>query len=210
MDNTMLIAGRIIEITDSYVTIHNVPEVPRIIEYNKKVKLSILNGNVGYKTLIATVYASTNKILKLVELKEMDDFEKRTFYRLNVSLNGLVSPLLESNADDITIDTDEQKPISYEVTIENVSLSGVFLRCPQQFQLRDRIRVTIFTPLGKLEFDAVIRRIEEKEDSEAFGYGCEVEEYPDKLGDALWKYMMYKEREDIRKMRGVWSAREQI
>lgn len=202
MENAILTAGYIREITDTYITIHNEPEIPSIINYNKKVKLSILNGKLGYKTLIATVYTSTNKVLKLCDIQEMDEFEKRTFYRVNVSLDGIVT------IHPVSKDAENEEGQSYLATIENVSLSGVLLKCSYKLKLRDRISVTLITPFGKLEFLSVVRRIETNDTDQTDAYGCEFEEYPDRLGDALWKYMMYKEREDIRKAKGGWSVRD--
>jgi hypothetical protein len=54
----------------------------------------------------------------------------------------------------------------------------------------------------------VVRESKPNDTDQTDAYGCEFEEYPDRLGDALWKYMMYKEREDIRKAKGGWSVRD--
>jgi hypothetical protein len=200
MENLVLTMGHIREITDDSVTIRNEPELPGVITYNKKVKLSIFNDKLGYKTLIATVYGSTTKILKLIELQDISDFEKRTYYRLNVYLKGEIA-LLPAGA--------EEKPEgaeTHEVLIENVSLSGVLIKCPMYLKPRDRIAVTIYTPFGRLDFTAVVIRTEKDRDERFTKYGCEFEVYPDKVGDALWKYMMHKELEDIRRARGGLSV----
>jgi len=204
-DNTVISTGRIIEIDDKYVVLRNIPELRYVIPYNKRVKLTILNDKLGYKTVIATVYASTTKILKLYDIKEVDDFERREYYRINVSLKGVVLPL--NSAGQAQKENGNRK---IEVRIENISLSGVLFTGPCPLDINDMLSIDIHTPHGTLNFEAVVRRVVKSQNiKEDPHFGCEFMPYPDKVEDALWKYMMQKELEDIRRARGEWYADEQ-
>jgi hypothetical protein len=207
MDNTVISTGRITEINDNYVVIRNIPELRNVIPYNKRVKLTILNDKLGYRTLIATVYASTTKVLKLYDTKEADEFERREYYRINVSLKGEVLPL-NINAWQGS-NEDEKSGDKIQVRIENISLSGVLFTGPCLLKLDDRLSIDIHTPNGMLTLVAIVRRIVKDRNGGDSHYGCEFLPYPDKIEDALWKYMMQKELEDIRRVKGEWSIHDQ-
>lgn len=198
MENILLTAGHIVEITNNEITIRNESDLPNIIQFNKTVRLSILNDKLGFLTVIGTVFTCTTKLLKLVDLKEVNQFEKRSFFRLGVALNGIITYPVESEAEDPT------KCVSHKVVIQNVSLSGVLFTSTFPLQINDRISIQIFTPFGKLVFNCRVCRIVLSESGENHRYGCEFDKYPEKAGDALWKYMLLKEREDIRRAKGDW------
>ena len=75
--------------------------------------------------------------------------------------------------------------------------------------INERVSIDIHTPNGLLNFTAVVRRIVKGHNGREPHFGCEFLPYPDKIGDALWKYMMQKELEDIRRARGEWYNDEQ-
>jgi len=198
MENVLLTVGHIAEITKFDVTIRNEADLPNIIPFNKTVRLSILNDKLGFLTVIATVYTCTTKLLKLVDIKEVSQFEKRSFFRLGVTLNGIITYPVESEA------SDPAQCVSHKVVVENVSLSGVLFISSFPLQINDRVGIQIFTPFGKLTFVCNVRRIVPDEGGTNHRYGCEFDKYPEKAGDALWKYMLLKEREDIRRTKGDW------
>ena len=228
MDNSIISSGRIIEIDDEYVVIRMIPELRSVIPYNKSVKLSIFNDRLGNRALMGTVFASTTKIAKLFDVKEIDDFEKRVYFRINVSLNGTVMPydsasqsklgkVFEQEAIDEDGDEDKDNDIDkgikddkeskIDVYIRNISLSGVLLSGPIYMDIDDKLLIEIHTSMGKLTLGAVIRRKTESKDGDD-EYGCEFEPYSDKVEDALWRYMMQKELESIRKAKGGWLISE--
>lgn len=197
MENAMLTTGHINEITDEYVTIKCEPEMSFMLNYNKRVKLSVLNDNYGYLSLIATVYISTKNILKLYDIKEISDFEKRSYFRLNVFLKGIITLLGDED-----VDEDVDTAVSHQVIVENISLSGVLFHSDFPLNLNDRLNIRIITSTGDLKFKCSVKRIVPDEIGTNVRYGCKFDKYPEKAGDALWKYMLFKEREDIRKRRG--------
>jgi ABC-type multidrug transport system fused ATPase/permease subunit len=223
LDNSTICSGRIIEIDNENIVVRMIPELRSVIPYNQSLKLSILNNKLGNRTLIATVFASTTKIVKLFDIKQVEDFEKRGYYRINVSLQGKVMPYsnysepsfekisanellnLSDDSEAEAKDRDVAESRSrINVNIKNISLSGVFFSGPMNMEVGEKLIIEIYTPMGKITLGAVIRRKTEPEAGD-IEYGCEFEPYPDKVEDALWKYMMQKELENIRNARGGYT-----
>lgn len=189
MDNSTLLRGALSDITDESITITQDNDTMLILHYNQKVKVNIHNNKMGFLSIIGTVYTSTRESVKLIELDELSHFEKRDYFRVKVSLDGLVSKPSKSDSE--------------EVRIENISLNGVLFSGHINHNIGDILNVQLYSSQGLLKFTCTVRRIIASETSPLRKYGCEFDKYSDKIGDALWRYILQVEREEIRKLRGM-------
>lgn len=192
MENRVLCAGYIKEITDEYVEIRYRDDTKLLIAANTLIKVSIFNEKLGFKVFIGRVFIGTNDFVRLVEIVTLMDFEKREFFRINIFEDAILykAPV-------------ETKEIHYtqvpstKVLINNISLCGVYFTSNEIFQEKQIVYLLLDLPQSPSIFPCKIQRIQKLEDN--YGYGCEFIENDQRQSDELYKYIYMKQVEFLRK-----------
>lgn len=198
MDNDLLVAGFISKINDDYIQISSYKDerLP-ILKFDLPVKISIHNARKGFRIVAGQVYVSADQVLRIVNVNNLQDFERRAFFRVQVKMPSKITPLpdeFEGGTDHASADI--------PVVVENLSLSGL-LFYPEdpkvEFFMGDRYAAELALPGGTLNFNVKICRFE-KIGNKPTKYGCEFFGYTQKQSDRLCSYIFEIER-DILKSR---------
>lgn len=201
MDNDLLIAGQLTKITDEYLQVSAYKEehLP-LLKFDLQVKISLHNAKQGFKVLAGYVYISTDEILRIVNVANLQDFERRAFFRVQVGMEAKLMRITDAFERN-----EEEPPEEIPIIVENLSLSGLLfypVDPKRQYFLGDRYLVELLLPSGRLNFNVNIRRYEQYPDKPK-KYGCEFYGYTEKQSDRLCNYIFEIEREIIRKKKKI-------
>lgn len=201
MSNELLIAGYISKVTDEYLQISsNKGDILPLIPYNNSLKISIYNTKQGFKILAGTCYLSTDTMLRVVNVDNLQDFERRSFFRVNTQLGATIYYVKN---DDVT---GNQETHEIKVNVENLSLSGLLFTPIDEkyvFNMKDVIVADLMLPSGrastvKTTFSCRICRIEQMPGKEK-KYGCEFFNFSEKQSDNLCAFIFEAQREMLKK-----------
>ena len=67
------------------------------IPYNLIIKLEIYNTQLGFKVLIGRVYLSSPKLVRIVELNEATNDERREYFRISTRDDGIIYNCIRGN-----------------------------------------------------------------------------------------------------------------
>ena len=193
LENDFLMTGVITQITDDYLQLGSYRDdrLP-LVQFDKPVKILIHNLKAGFRVVAGTAYLSTDKMLRVVGVESLQDFERRGFFRVPARLAGKVM-LKNPNTTEFSDDLD--------VSIENISLSGFLFSFSQQdksLSIGDTLLLVLKLPTGMMQISCRVRRTE-CWDTKRPRYGCEFFDYTQKDADKLCFYIFELQRDMIRK-----------
>ena len=67
------------------------------IPYNLLIKLEIYNTQLGFKVLMGRVYLSSPKLVRIVELSEATNDERREYFRISTRDEGIIYNCIRGN-----------------------------------------------------------------------------------------------------------------
>lgn len=197
MENAPILMGYISKLEDGEVRIASKEERLPLLHCNTTVKVSVMNNTLGFKVLIGRVYLSTNEFLRVVDVQNAMEYEKRNFFRVKVGVDTKafpVPPVTETSAVPLPM----REPI--KITIRDISLSGLFFISSCDMDIGDQLIVnldlygTVVSLLCK-----VMRKIPVDLGTQD-GYGCEFLDNSGRQFDLLCRYLFDCQREQIQLM----------
>lgn len=197
LNNDLLTTAVIQSVKDEYVEITNPGDILPLIHCDTLVKINIFNSRLGFRVLIGKVFLSTDDYMRVIEVQNLTDFEKRNFFRIKVSL-GAKAYVIE---DDLPRDGNIRL---FPIHISDLSLSGCFLRSRRTMELGQKLIININLPDDvNLAVCAVIQREQEVSLPNSKGYGCSFLDISPHQSDILCTYIFNRQREQIRSMREI-------
>lgn len=184
--NERIAKGTITEINDEYLEVTYRDEI-HLLTPDTKVKISIMNEKLGFKVVVGKVYVGTNNFVRIIEVITLMDFEKRDFFRVDISEKALIYKE-EVSAFEVNFTSIP----STDILISNISLCGAFFICKEQLNLEDNIYLLLELSKGKEVFPCAIKRISQNEDK-TYGYGCQFIDQTQQQSDELYKYIFDKQ-----------------
>lgn len=199
LDNDLLIAGYISEVTDEYVQIGTLKgERLPLIRFDKPLKISIHNAKMGFRVLGGVCYLSTDEMLRVVNVDNLQDFERRSFFRVPVVISARMMRVPdEYDKTHHELESPEEIPID----VNNISLSGLLFTpvdTSRSFFMGDRFVIELPIDKVKMTLNIKVCRYEHYENKPK-RYGCEFYGYTQKQSDKLCAYIFERERDMIRK-----------
>lgn len=199
LDNDLLVAGFISKVTDDYIQISSYKDerLP-ILKFDLSVKISVHNARQGFRIVAGQVYVSADQVLRIINVNNLQDFERRAFFRVQVKMPTKITPL----PDEFERTNPEAEPVEIPVIVENLSLSGLLfypVDPKQEFFMGDRYAIELALAGGTLNFNVKICRFE-RIGRKPTKYGCEFYGYTQKQSDRLCSHIFEIER-DILKSR---------
>lgn len=197
MDNDLLATGRIAVLTEEYLQVgtYQGEKLP-ILRLNLPVKISVHNAKLGFRVLAGVVFLSTDGLLKITDVDNLQDFERRSFFR--VPIKDMSAVLIREPKDDTeAVTAAEEIPI----WLDNVSLSGLLFTpkdTKREFLVGERFMVELSLPKNKIAMNVRICR-SEQHGLKPRKYGCEFFDYTQKQSDKLCNFIFETEREIMRK-----------
>ncbi|MEG1686621.1 MAG: PilZ domain-containing protein [Angelakisella sp.] len=200
MDNELLVAGYISQITDEYIQIgtYKGDRMP-LLKFDLPLKISIHNAKKGFRVVAGTTYISTDEMLRVVNVDNLQDFERRVFFRVPVKIPAKLFKLTDGEVDP------DKEPEEIPVMVENLSLSGLLFlpeNLERSFLMGDKFIVELPIANGKMNLNIRVCRYE-RIGNRPQKYGCEFFGYTQKQSDRLCGYIFEIEREMIKKRKNV-------
>ena len=202
--NNRLIAAGTMKVYSEYVEVYDEGGHLPIVNLGTQVKLSLRHGKSGMRVMAGKVYVSNRKFLRLVELQNYADYEKRRFFRLTIDHSAFLLLPQEEEAETEVGEEESATECWQElpIRIQDISLCGMQFESGRAFAVGDRMGVSMALLNNELvDFEIEIRRII-SEDKEIFRYGCEIVELPLHIEQKLCAFIFSEQQKQIRRSRG--------
>lgn len=195
MNNDLLSTCVIRAVQDGYVEIVNPTDNLPMIHCDTLVKLNIFNATLGFRVLIGRVYLSDAEFMRIVDVQNLTDFEKRNFFRIRVDLSAKAY-IME---DDLPPDGSLKL---FPIHINDLSLNGCFIITQKQINIGQKVIININLPdSASMTICAEVQREQEVRYNNSDGYGCSFIDISAHQSDMLCTYIFQLQREQIRNMR---------
>lgn len=177
-------------------------EVMPTLPYRQKVKLVAFNSELGSTIVTGNVYLSNPEFVCVNDVEMLVDYEKRNFFRVNVSMHTAID----------FHDAETGKFITVPADIKDLSLSGISFSCNAAFQVGDHLEILLcLLEARRMYYKCIIRRIMEHPKEEGISvYGCSFERMTNEMSTALCAFLFQQQRLQIHKSkRNVsWSSKD--
>ncbi len=194
LTNELLATGILSEIRKDSVKIQNSFDILPTLHCNIPVKINIYNDSLGFKVLIGKVFLSTSEMMTITDLQSLAEFERRSFFRLKVSIPTRAFLLQEDSS------PEEVETKLFGVTVTDLSLSGAFITTGESLDIGQSFIMTLGLYDMEVTFRCQVQRTEPVNDA-LNGYGCAFLDNSTHQFDLLCKYIFEMQREQIKNSR---------
>lgn len=197
MDNRLLATGHIATQQAGQVELGNPGGQMPILGLGTPVKLIIHNAEQTkeLQVLSGRVYVSNEYFLRLVELVDFADYEKRRFFRLDIDHSALL--IVPSEDEKGEVHEGEVK-----IRVRNMSLCGMMFTSEKE--LRDgqeaKLRMTLFNNQMETLNIRIVRVIPQKDGR--VDYGAELLDLSSRVDQSLCAFLFREQQKQIRRTRG--------
>lgn len=195
LTNRLLATGSLGGILEDALQIVNNLDFLPTLHCNMQVKVSIYNSTLGFKVLVGKVFLSTSDMMQITDIQSLADFERRNFFRLDVSIAAKAFLINE----DLSEDKD-----SFDITVTDLSLSGIFIHTQQSLEAGHMFVTTLKLSELDISFRCQVQR-EQPVDFPYNGYGCAFCGSSNRHYDLLCKYIFEMQREQIKFSKNIQS-----
>ncbi|MBR5486035.1 MAG: PilZ domain-containing protein [Oscillospiraceae bacterium] len=198
IDNELLMVGIFNGLDeDNHIEIVSPSVRVPFLGYGTPLKVQIYNYKLGLCIIQAKIYISGDHFIKLADMEYVAPGERRTFYRVPVSIMRNMEVVEEKGAPRLA-------PV--EIEIVDISLSGLGFKT--EYAVDPDRKYTLKLPLARRECEVVfeIVRFVDSVDG-VYHYGCKFDKMKTADSDALCAFIFENQREQIRKQR---EAAEQL
>lgn len=200
-NNDLITMGVLRRIGKNYIDIgssrNELPSIP----YNLLVKVEIYNTQLGFRVLIGRVYLSSPKLARIIDLNEATNDERREYFRISSRDSGIIYNFMrepgEAEAGSESGDVDYN---GLKVNLVDISLGGLMFRSREVFHVDDKFNIVIPAMGDSMLFACQVRRQVERPDGE-YGYGCEFMDMAVQQEDLLYRYILKRQSDQLRRIR---------
>lgn len=192
-ENVLLAVGMIKEISEDYIKISEKNDNSlQLITCGTEVKINIISAKNGFRALSGEVFTSTRKEMKITNVIELIDRDRRNFFRVDLDMEALV--IFDKHND-----SDFSEKVS--VIIKDMSLCGLRIEVNYDIEADSVAMVELVLKGKTLCYQCRVIRLINRDDSNLSQYGCEFlfNKYDDR--DAIWSYLFQKQSEQLRQKR---------
>ncbi|GHU52105.1 hypothetical protein FACS1894132_01020 [Clostridia bacterium] len=132
MENELMSTGKIEEITAEYIKIVKKTDVLKTLRTGARIKVNVFNTKKGFRVILGTVFTSTTEFMKIVDIVELADHDRRQFFRVNLELTAFVYEKGD-------LDSASKIPVN----IRDMSLSGLRVEMDPPPEIGDVIWVEL-------------------------------------------------------------------
>ncbi|MEA5010175.1 MAG: PilZ domain-containing protein [Angelakisella sp.] len=190
LENELIAAGIIREITDEYIEITAKSGTMDIVRYGTPLKINVFNHKQGIRVLRGNAYISSVDFIRVVDVVTVLDHERRNFFRVSTNMSAFAQIWLED------ADSDPNSIESLNVKVKNLSLGGALIITDRELKSNQQMYLIINLDKQTCRFRCSVKRIENNS-KHGFMYGCKFYEAPDSETSALCAYIFKKQREQI-------------
>lgn len=189
-EDRLLGTGMLENITEEAIQICKNHDSLPTLHCDTFVNIHVKNKALGAKNLVGKVFLSTSDMIRIIEVQNLTDFERRNFFRLKVSIP---TQAYMTNGETPS----EPATQLFSVKVTDLSLSGCFIETKRKLEIGDQVTVSIPLIGVRLSFNCEIRRKPTVE-GRCKGYGCNFLDNTTRQADLLCQYIFEKQREQIR------------
>lgn len=199
MDNVPILMGYLRNVFTDGIEISGATDKLPVIHANTTVRVSVFNNMLGFRVMVGKVYLSTPELIRLVEVQNEDDYEKRNFFRVKVDFK----------AEAYVVRGEENESSSpkniFPIQVRDLSLGGIYFTSETPLKADDRVVINL--DLFDTSVSIICKIVRKMEVQHVFkdGYGCEFLDNSGRQFDLLCKYLFDRQREQIRMMKQIHS-----
>lgn len=195
MNNQLLAVGILLEIGNDELTVgvkRNSKETMPLIPYNTRVKLVIHYRGKEPKVYCGIIFISNEFFSRITQVEKLADYEKRNFFRVNVSMH--------TSASFRSPQTGAMEAVAIDVI--DISLGGLAFCTKQVFRVGQRLEI-LLSLLGakKYYFECVVVRVVPSEDDGPPFYGCCFQNVADNTSADLCAFLFQQQRLELHRKR---------
>ena len=198
-NNDLISMGVLHRIGKNFIDIgssrNELPTVP----YNLLVKVEIYNTQLGFRVLIGRVYLSSPKLARITDLNEATNDERREYFRISTRDQGIIYNFMRMDGESETGEPDTDYN-GLKVRLVDISLGGLMFRSKEEFRVDDKFNIVIPAMGDTMLFSCEVRRQVERPDGE-YGYGCEFMDMATQQEDLLYRYILNRQSDQLRRIR---------
>lgn len=191
ISNDLITTGSIRVIRKDTIEVANELDTLPIVHCDTLVKVNVYNNNIGFRVLVGKVFLSTPDFMRIIEVQNLTDFERRDFFRIKVDLTAKAY-LIEN-------DVPENGTLHlFTIHVSDLSLGGLFIKTKKKLEVGQRLVVNlVLLDSTSIAFCCEVQR-EQPITVISNGYGCAFLDNSTRQFDLLCKYIFDKQREQIR------------
>lgn len=184
MDNDLLTKGKIIKIGSDFLEISNDLGVESLVRYEKNIKV-VINHSYNEPLIVeGRLYIPTMEFFRVIDMKTLAQKEQRNFFRVNVHLNAFAGVGPRGGG----------PSKRYNVVIQDLSLSGAFIRAKTILSLKTKVELTFSIDGKELILDGTVVRTKAIEEG-YYGYGIHFVSVEDQWANAICQYLFKRQKE---------------
>ncbi len=204
MSNDHLSVGRVIKIDHDALEISaGADGFMQLLQYRYPVKLFVHNSTYEDRILVGLTYLSTDNFLRVEEVQNLVDFERRGAFRVNARVVGKLFALMteeEGAAFDKKLAS--LPPLEadlllaktkFEAMVVDVSLTGVQLRSPHRLRVDEKYGIEFTLVKEALTFFIRVERLIQTPDGQEH-YGCSFFDVSERQMDSLCRDLFQMQR----------------
>lgn len=192
LENELIATGILENITDEYIEVVPKSGSLPLTEFGKQVKLNIYNSKAGFRALVGTVFTSSLKFIRIVDVETLTEHERRNFFRVDTSIRAQLAWGPEEDRRET------------EVRIHNISLNGALFTSPEELGVGLGMQLKLRLLHRTCCFDGMIQRCIPMPDG-TYRYGCLLQEGSRSDQDTLCAFIFMRQRQQISRQRGGGS-----
>ena len=183
--NELLFTGVVDRVSGGSLDITGNGDNLPLLERGTFVKINIFNDALGFKILVGSIYLSGKTLVRVTDLQNLADYERRNFFRIRVDIRAKAYA------------AEGELAAGFPIHVLDLSLSGLFMKTKQKLADGQIFKVTLNLPAGE---PVLCRCIVQREhaDENVYGYGCSFLDNSSAQTDTICKYIFQKQREQIR------------
>ncbi len=189
-DNRLLGTGILETIAEETLQIHQSSDILPTLHCDTFVNIHVLNKTLPSKSLVGKVFLSAPELIRIADVQNLTDFERRNFFRLKINISTQAYMIQE----DVPAGQATQL---FPVRVTDLSLSGCLIETKKKLEIGDRFVAALPITDVRISFNCEIRR-KPKSEGRYSKYGCVFLENTNRQSDLLCKYIFEKQREQIK------------
>ena len=194
MTNDLLTNAVIESVYNDTLEIINQSDKLPVIHCNTTIKINVYNDSLGFKVLVGKVFLSTPDFMRIIEVQNLADYERRNFFRIIISVSCKAYVIEDEIPDDGALKL-------FPVHVGDISLSGCYIKTKKPLTIAQRLVINFpLSPEKSMALCAEVQRIH-RNGNATTGYGCSFLDISTKQSDFLCGYIFEKQREQIKSMR---------
>lgn len=198
-NNDLITMGIVHRIGKNYIDVSNSRNELPSIPYNLLVKIEVYNTQLGFRVLIGRVYLSSFRLARIIDLNEATNDERREYFRISTRDKGVIYNCMRG--DELVGGEEESTDYNgLKVQLVDISLGGLLFSTREHFRVNDRFNIVIPAMGDSMLFTCEVRREVERPGGEN-GYGCEFMEMATRQEDLLYRYILRRQSDQLRRIR---------